>query len=154
MIVLDTHAVLWWGNGDPQLSPNALAAIEQEMRRDSGVILISAITAWEIALLLEKGRTTLSMGVDDWLEVGVDVSHSSTSLGLSGYGQSLPLEEIEGVRIVPVDKATLVESTRLPGDFHKDPADRMIVALARHFNATLITADEKINDYRHVKTLW
>ena len=133
MIVLDTHAVLWWVNGDPQLSPNALAAIEQEMRRDSGVILISAITAWEIALLLEKGRITLSMGVDDWLDT---------------------LEEIEGVRIVPVDKATLVESTRLPGDFHKDPADRMIVALARHFNATLITADEKINDYRHVKTLW
>ncbi|MCL5041898.1 MAG: type II toxin-antitoxin system VapC family toxin [Gammaproteobacteria bacterium] len=133
MIVLDTHAVLWWVNGDPQLSPNALAAIEQEMRRDSGVILISAITAWEIALLLEKGRITLSMGIDDWLDT---------------------LEEIEGVRIVPVDKATLVESTRLPGDFHKDPADRMIVALARHFNATLITADEKINDYRHVKTLW
>lgn len=133
MIVLDTHAVLWWVNGDPQLSPNAHAAIEQELRGDGGVILISAITAWEIALLLEKGRITLSMGIDDWLDT---------------------VEEIEGVRIVPVDIATAVESTRLPGEFHKDPADRMIVALARHFNAVLVTADEKINDYRHVKTVW
>ena len=133
MIVLDTHAVLWWVNGDPQLSPNAHAAIEQELRGGGGVILISAITAWEIALLLEKGRITLSMGIDDWLDT---------------------VEEIEGVRIVPVDVATAVESTRLPGEFHKDPADRMIVALARHFNAVLVTADEKINDYRHVKTVW
>lgn len=133
MIVLDTHAVLWWVNGDPQLSSNAQAAIEQELRGDGGVILISAITAWEIALLLEKGRITLSMGIDDWLDT---------------------VEEIEGVRIVPVDMATAVESTRLPGEFHKDPADRMIVALARHFNAVLVTADEKINDYRHVKTVW
>jgi PIN domain nuclease of toxin-antitoxin system len=133
LIVLDTHAVLWWVNGDPQLSQNALAAIEQEFRGDGGVILISAITAWEIALLLEKGRITLSMGIDDWLDT---------------------VEEIEGVRIVPVDIATAVESTRLPGEFHKDPADRMIVALARHFNAVLVTADEKINNYRHVKTVW
>lgn len=133
MIVLDTHAVLWWVNGDSQLSQNALAAIEQELRGDGGVILISAITAWEIALLLEKGRITLSMGIDDWLDT---------------------VEEIEGVRIVPVDIATAVESTRLPGEFHKDPADRMIVALARHYNAVLVTADEKINDYRHVKTVW
>lgn len=133
MIVLDTHAVLWWVNGDPQLSSNAHAAIEQELRGDGGVILISAITAWEIALLLEKGRITLSMGIDDWLDT---------------------VEEIEGVRIVPIDIATAVESTRLPGEFHKDPADRMIVALARHFNAVLVTADEKINDYRHVKTVW
>ncbi|GEN29636.1 twitching motility protein PilT [Halovibrio variabilis] len=133
MIVLDTHAVLWWVSGDPQLSQNALAAIEQELRGDGGVILISAITAWEIALLLQKGRITLSMGIDDWLDT---------------------VEEIEGVRIVPIDIATAVESTRLPGEFHKDPADRMIVALARHFNAILVTADEKINDYRHVKTAW
>lgn len=100
---------------------------------DGGEILISAITAWEIALLVDKERITLSMGTDDWLET---------------------VGEIEGVRFVSVDVATAVESTRLPGEFHKDPADRMIVALARHFNATLITADEKITNYRYVKTLW
>lgn len=133
MIVLDTHAVLWWVNGDAKLSPDALAAIENEFRLDDGNILISAISAWEIALLVEKGRVTLSMGIDDWLDT---------------------VEEIDRVRIVPIDTATVVESTRLPGEFHKDPADRMIVALARHFNADLVTADEKINNYRHVKTVW
>ncbi|NLC22130.1 MAG: type II toxin-antitoxin system VapC family toxin [Halomonadaceae bacterium] len=133
MIVLDTHALLWWVNGDPQLSQSALKAIEQELQAEDGEILISAITAWEIALLVEKGRLTLSMTTDDWLET---------------------VEEIEGVRFVAVDAATAVESTRLPGEFHKDPADRMIVALARHYNAELVTADDKITAYRHVRTIW
>ncbi|MBK5944715.1 type II toxin-antitoxin system VapC family toxin [Halorhodospira sp. 9621] len=133
MIVLDTHALLWWANGDDQLSPHALAAIEHEMQADDGEVLISAISAWEIALLVEKGRLTLSMTTSDWLDT---------------------VEEIEGVRFIALDAATAVESTRLPGEFHKDPADRMIVALARRFNAELITADEKITAYRHVKTIW
>ncbi|MCG7600078.1 type II toxin-antitoxin system VapC family toxin [Halomonas sp. McH1-25] len=133
MIVLDTHALLWWVNGDSQLSQSALETIEHELLADDGEILISAISAWEIALLVEKERLTLSMATDDWLDT---------------------VEEIEGVRIVAVDAATAVESTRLPGEFHKDPADRMIVALARHYNAELITADEKITAYRHVKTIW
>lgn len=129
---MDTHALLWWVNGDSQLSHNALVAIENELMLD-GEILISSITAWEISLLVDKGRITLSMGTDDWLDT---------------------VEQIEGVRFVSIDVATVVESTRLPGEFHKDPADRMIVALARHFNAFLITADEKIIKYRHVKTIW
>lgn len=133
MIVLDTHTLLWWVNGDSQLSQHALEVIEHERQADDGEILISAISAWEIALLVEKGRLTLSMTTDDWLNT---------------------VEEIEGVRVVAVDAATAVESTRLPGAFHKDPADRMIVTLARHFNAELVTADEKITAYRYVKTVW
>lgn len=133
MIVLDTHALLWWVNGDAQLSQNALEAIDHELQADHGEILMSAISAWEIALLVEKGRLTLSMATDDWLDT---------------------VEEIEGVRFIAIDATTAVESTRLPGMFHKDPADRMIVALARHFNAELITADDKITAYRHVRTLW
>ncbi|MBS9402423.1 type II toxin-antitoxin system VapC family toxin [Halomonas sp. TRM85114] len=111
----------------------ALEAIEYERQASDGKILISAISAWEIARLVHKGRLSLSMNSDDWLET---------------------VEEIEGVRYVAVDVATAVESTRLPGKFHKDPADRMIVALARHFNAVLVTADEKITTYRHVRTVW
>ncbi|MFD2435132.1 type II toxin-antitoxin system VapC family toxin [Modicisalibacter luteus] len=93
MIVLDTHALLWWVNGDSQLSQSALETIEHELLADDGEILISAISAWEIALLVEKERLTLSMAIDDWLDT---------------------VEEIEGVRIVAVDAATAVESTRLP----------------------------------------
>jgi PIN domain nuclease of toxin-antitoxin system len=132
LIVLDTHTLLWWVNGDSQLSQHALKAIEHELQADDGEILISAISAWEMALLVEKERLTLSMSIDDWLDT---------------------VEEIDGVRFVAVDAATAVESTRLPGVFHKDPADRMIVTLARHFNAELVTADDKITAYRHVRTV-
>ena len=84
-------------------------------------------------MLVTAGRLTLTMGVDDWLATVADV---------------------DGVRFVPVENDVAVESTRFPGEFHKDPADRMIVALARHLNASLVTADEKIRAYRHVKTIW
>ena len=133
MIVLDTHALIWWVNGDSQLSINAKRAIENEQQHEEGIILVSAISAWEIALLVERDRLTLGMNLDDWLET---------------------VSEIEGMRFVPVDEAVGVESTRLPGDFHKDPADRMITALARHFNVPLVTADENIRAYKHVRSIW
>lgn len=133
MIVLDTHALIWWVNDDSQLSPNAKAAIEHEQQDEDGIILVSAISAWEIALLVGRDRLTLGMNLDDWLGT---------------------VSEIEGVRFEPVDEVVAVESTRLPGDFHKDPADRMITALARHFNVPLITADAKLLAYKHVRSVW
>src|SRR5574340_1068965 len=66
----------------------------------------------------------------------------------------LSVGEIEAVRFVPVDNQVAVKSPELPGEFHKDPADRMIVATARRFAAPLVTADEKIRGYPHVKTIW
>ena len=133
MIVLDTHALVWWVNGDSQLSPNAKIAIENEQSTDDGIVLVSAISAWEIAMLVKADRLTLTMAVDDWLETA---------------------SAIDSVRFIPVDNEVGVESTRLPGDFHKDPADRMIVALARHLNVPLVTADMKIRAYKHVQSIW
>jgi PIN domain nuclease of toxin-antitoxin system len=133
LIVLDTHTLIWWVNGDNQLSPNAKAAIDHEQQHEDGIILVSAISAWEIALLVGRDRLTLGMNLDDWLET---------------------VSQIEGVRFVPVDEVVGVESTRLPGEFHRDPADRMITALARHLNVPLVTADEKIRAYKHVRSIW
>jgi PIN domain nuclease of toxin-antitoxin system len=116
-----------------ELSENARAAIEKELQESSGATLVSAISAWEIAMLVNLDRLTLTMSVDDWLEAAADV---------------------EGVRFVPVDNAIGVESTRWPAEFHRDPADRMIVALARHLNAPLITVDKKIRDYKRVRSIW
>ena len=62
--------------------------------------------------------------------------------------------EIESVRFVPVDTEIATKSVTLPGEFHKDPTDRMIVATARKFGAPLVTKDEKIRAYAHVKTVW
>lgn len=133
MIVLDTHVLLWWLNGDSSVSSRAQGAIRSEQEDKNGLILVSAISAWEIAMLVQKERLTLSMDVEDWLVVAA---------------------ETERLRFQALDTELLVQSTRLPGAFHSDPADRMIVALARHLNVPLVTSDRKIRAYKHVRTLW
>ena len=132
MIVLDTHTLVWWLSGqEGLLSDLALGAINAEM--PGGEILVSSISAWEIATLVSKGRLALTMDVTSWLDTAA---------------------EIEVVRFVPVDNELAVKSTELPGEFHKDPADRIIVATARKFAAQLVTADEKIRNYEHVRVIW
>lgn len=132
MIVLDTHILIWWVSGDQQLSPKARKAIESELSGE-GQVIISTISAWEIAMLVSKGRLALTMDIDNWLET---------------------IAAIEGVTFVPVDADVAIQSVHLPGEIHPDPADRLIVALARHHSVPLVTADIKIREYRHVKTIW
>ena len=132
MIVIDTHILLWWVNRSGSLSDAAEKAIKETLDSDSEVI-ISSISSWEISMLIEKGRLVLSMDVESWIDM---------------------VSQIDGVRFIPVDNEISVKSTLLPGEFHKDPADRMIVATARKLAVPLITADEKIIHYEHVKTIW
>lgn len=132
MIVLDTHVLVWWVNGSADLSDKAGRAIRKALR--TGVpLLVSAISAWEIAMLVRKGRLALTMDVTAWLAT---------------------VATIEGLRFIPVDNETAVQSVELPGEFHTDPADRMIVALARRHSAPLITADRRLHAYPHVRTSW
>ena len=132
MIVLDTHALLWWASGDKaQLSAAALQAIEDEL--NGGQVVVSSISAWELAMLVSKGRVALSMDIGEWLSV---------------------VSQIEEVRFMPVDNEIAVKSTELPGEFHKDPADRIIVATARKLAAPLVTVDDRIRAYPHVRTIW
>jgi PIN domain nuclease of toxin-antitoxin system len=91
-----------------------------------GEVLVSAITPWEIALLDRKGRLPLGKEVGRWIENAL--AHPRISL-------------------VPLEPAIAVESVRLPGDFHNDPADRILVATARHLNVPLLTADGLILSY-------
>ena len=132
MIVIDTHVLVWWVSESGTLSTAAKRALKNATKSGSEV-LISSISAWEIAMLVEKGRLVLSMDVERWLD---------------GVAQ------IDGVRFVPVDNEIGIKSAVLPGTFHKDPADRMIVATARKLAVPLVTADEKIIRYEHVKTIW
>ena len=131
MIVLDTHTLVWWVHGDDMLSKKAKTAIAREL--DGGQIVVSAITAWEIAMLVEREKLVLSMDVGSWLAT---------------------VAEIDAVQMMPVDNEIAVKSVELPGEFHKDPADRMIVATARKLAVPLVTKDEKIRAYAHVKTIW
>ena len=132
MIVLDTHVLIWWVNGDNNLSVSAQKTIKSSLSKGED-ILVSSITAWEIAMLAKKGRITLTMDVSEWI--------ATTTT-------------IEGLRYVPIDNELAIHSVDLPDGFHPDPADRMIVALARHNNIPLLTADKKIREYKHVKTIW
>ncbi|MDN5844161.1 MAG: type II toxin-antitoxin system VapC family toxin [Alcaligenaceae bacterium] len=131
MIVLDTHVLVWWVSGDPQLSGRAQDAIKAE--EQGGEILVSAISAWEVAMLVKAGRLALTMSVLAWLDT---------------------VAQVPAVRFVPVNVPISVSSVELPGEFHKDPADRLIVATARHHATPLVTADLKIRDYPHVQTIW
>jgi PIN domain nuclease of toxin-antitoxin system len=133
VVVIDTHVLLWWASSATgQLTKTARSWLLRAEKAGGGIV-VSAISAWEIAVLAQKGRLTLSMDVEDWLT----------------NAASLP-----GVRFAPVDRHTAVQSVRLPEPLHQDPADRIIVATARAHNFPLITADAKIQQYKHVKTIW
>jgi PIN domain nuclease of toxin-antitoxin system len=132
MVVLDTHVLVWWVNGSGSLSVTAEKVIKRTLAQGSEV-LVSAISAWEVSMLINKGRLVLSMDVESWFD---------------------EVSQIDGVRFIPVDNEISIKSTVLPGIFHKDPADRMIVATARKLAIPLVTADEKIRSYEHVKTIW
>jgi PIN domain nuclease of toxin-antitoxin system len=129
--VLDTHALVWWVAGAPSLSRKARTAIQRA--RGDGALVASAISVWKIAMRVRRERLALTMDVDAWLGT---------------------VAQIDGMRFVPVDADIAARSAALPGAFRKDPADRMIAATARRLGAPLVTRDEKIRAYAHVKTLW
>ena len=131
MIVLDTQAWLWWLHSPSELSRAALLAVRRAEAEES--ILVSAISVWEVAVKNSSGKLSLPMEIHDWFR------HASNYPGIS---------------IEPVMPADAIDSTLLPGEFHKDPADRMIVALARRHTAPLVTSDSLIRAYPHVKTIW
>jgi PIN domain nuclease of toxin-antitoxin system len=128
--LLDTHALVW-ALDDPARVPPAVGAL---LRDPSNYPLgVAAITPWEIALLAARGRLRLSRPVADWINEALR----------PGFAELLPL-------IPPI----AVDSCALPGAFHADPADRMIVATARHHSLTLLTADDAIRAYPHLHTQW
>lgn len=131
MILLDTHALIWWFEGSPRLSLAAKAAIENARRLSR--VTISSLSCWEIALLNAHGRIDLSAELHDWITA---------------------IEKLRRVRFIPVNNDIAIASVALPGQFHKDPADRIIVATAITMNIPLVTVDQKIRAYPHVQTIW
>ena len=132
MALLDTHALVWLLDGNERLGEKSRILIQQSAQADS--LYVSAITPWEIAMLVSKGRLTLVQEIGEWLRIAI----------------SMP-----GIRMAPLSIDVSVASTRLPGTFHSDPADRIIVATARHLGAILVTEDKLILGYGkagHVKS--
>lgn len=127
MILLDTHIWIWWVNKSGDLKTKQLDIINNSI--DSG-LLISVISVWEVAKLVEYKRLILSISLDKWIDKAL-------------HYQSL--------RKVELSTEIIIQSTRLKGDFHKDPADQIIVATSNITEIALLTADDKILSYPHVK---
>ncbi len=132
MIVLDTHAWVWYVSNPEELSQNARRAIEREASGEK-LIFISVISTWEVALLVSKERLFLTMNVRDWIAKS---------------------EAIPFFHFAPIDNDIALASVFLPEPLHQDPADRIIIATALNKGAPLITKDEKILDYPSVKAIW
>jgi PIN domain nuclease of toxin-antitoxin system len=123
MIVLDTHALIWVDRGDAALGPTARESIERAWKTDR--VAVNAISFWETAMLASRGRITLPIAVELWR---ADLLQA-------------------GIHEVCLDGRLSLMAAQLP-DFHKDPADRFIVATAIHHRAVLITADQHILAWR------
>lgn len=127
MILLDTHVWVWWVHGDPRLTAEYAEVLASN---EAGGLGVSAISCWEVAKLVEYRRLVLPIPTEHWLDQAL----------------SYP-----GVRLLELTPRIAVESTSLPGEFHRDPADQILVATARVLGCPLVTADEKIRRYRHVQ---
>jgi PIN domain nuclease of toxin-antitoxin system len=132
VIVLDTHAFVWWVSQPSRIPARSRRAIESEIRR-SGHVAVSSISMWEVAMLLSRGRLKLAVDSRSWLAAV----------------QSLPF-----LAYVPVDNAIAVRSVALEAFPNRDPADRMIVATALALDATLVTADTRLRGSPRAVTLW
>ena len=124
-LLLDTHVWIWLMNADKRLDQKKyLKLIEQYSSADA--VRISAISVWELGMLVAKGRLTLSRGIYQWVQESLN-------------GRGISLEQLS------VD--ILLESTLLGDGRHGDPADRMILSTAKNINAMIMTADDKMIAY-------
>jgi PIN domain nuclease of toxin-antitoxin system len=128
--LLDTHAWIWWICGDSRLTPREREALDNLPPSERPVL--AEISLWEVAMLVERDRVELDMDLERWLAVA-----------------SAPAT-VELARLTP---AVAAEVARLPEQFHRDPADRLIVATARVRKLRVLTRDKKISAAR-VVPLW
>ena len=131
MIILDTHISVWWSDEITRLSAAQRDAISNERRRQ-GTIGFSAVSCWEVALLSERQRVTLELDPLAWLN---------------------RLLNYPAVELLPITPEIAVRAYSLPEPFHRDPADRLLVATAIEWNCPLLTDDRMILDYPHVDTV-
>lgn len=126
MIVADTHALIWWTNGAPELSRAAKAQL------DSYPVGVAAISCWEVAFLAARNRISLNEDVLTWLRNVISVPR---------------------LELLPLTPEIAVVAADLP-DSIRDPADRLIVATAYHQQVPLVTKDGRIRAANVVETIW
>jgi PIN domain nuclease of toxin-antitoxin system len=126
--VLDTHAWIWWVSNDKRLGKSFVNALDN-LPADQRPWLCD-ISLWETATLFERGRISFNVDFEEWMEAA---AHPRT------------------VRIAPISAAIAVEVASLPKWFHRDPADRLIVATCRALKLPLLSKDKLIAQARLVE---
>lgn len=124
-LLLDTHIFIWLMSGNELLTQKARKVIE-ECAKNEGPMLVSAISIWEIGMLVQKGRLVMKEPVLQWIQEAMNAPY---------------------IQLAALSPEIAIESCQLPGEFHGDPADRMIVATSRVLNAPLLTKDTRIHTY-------
>ncbi len=124
MIVVDTHVLIWAVEGDARLGSQARDTIDQAAATTG--VHVSAITPWEVAMLVQKGRLSLGREIHAWLEAVL---------------------RLPGIHLAPITYTMAIDSVGLPGSFQADPADRLIIATARETGFMLLTSDQAILRY-------
>ena len=128
--LLDTHVLIWWLSDRMQLSLRQREVVEAVT--PDGPVFVSDISLWEVAMLASLGRIRLALPLREWLDKAV----------------APPLVRRQGI-----SPAVATEVAALPDSFHRDPADRILVATARVLGATLLTNDRRIVDASLTPTL-
>ena len=123
-LLLDTCAAIWIAEDEP-IAPEALAALD-DAARDGMRVLISPMSAWEVGLLVARGRLTLSMQPESWFR---------------------RLLSVPGVGLTELAPEVLIASSNLPGTPPRDPVDRILAATARSGGYRLVTRDRGLLDY-------
>lgn len=128
--ILDTHILIWWLHDDAARLSKTQSRILVGLEEAGEPAAVSAISLWELAMLRERGRLDTTKPVAELLE---------------------EVESHQLLEIIPLSGMIAAESVRLGDDFHRDPADQIIVATARCHDLTLITADERIRRWGKVR---
>jgi PIN domain nuclease of toxin-antitoxin system len=132
-MLLDTHVLIWLAEGSADLSRRSRELIDEAAARDG--LAVSAISFWEVAMLCERGRISLSRSVEAWRGCVLEAT---------------------GIAELPVTGEVAIGAVLLPGPLHADPADRLLVATARLGGLVLGTRDRRLLSYAksgHVKAM-
>ena len=132
MILLDTHALVWWVADPKRIPAKARRAVDSAVK-SSESLAVSSISIWEIAMLVARKRLAFTIDAESWIA---------------------SVEALPFFTFVPVDNRIAVRSVELEKFPHRDPADRIIVATALGLGALVVTADARLREYKPLATVW